>query len=296
MINNALKSSLTGKGVKIGIVDTGYTPHEQLKTPVKTYSAEFPSVEDAQGHGTHVYGIIHSIAPQADYYIARGLGPDGSGSKVAQCIAWLVAEGVDIINLSLGSSKHDEEIAIEVKKGYEKGILFVGAAGNFNGNKVMFPARMDEFIAVGAIDMAKSKAHFSHRGAALDIVAPGVSIVSTWIGNAYKEAFGTSMATPHISGICAIIIEKLKRDTLVIKPLIQDIKNTLYYNAEDLEFNGWDERTGHGLGLIRFDRDKPKNKKAVAPIWFKVGGIFFNVLINQLLRSGVIKNPFNKDK
>lgn len=295
MINNALKSSLSGKGVKIGIVDTGYTPHEDLKQPVKTYSAEFPTVDDEQGHGTHVYGIIHSIAPEADYYIARGLGPNGSGTKVAHCIAWLVAEGVDIINLSLGSSKHDEDIAKEVRKGYAKGIVFCGAAGNFSGNKVMFPARMDEFIAVGAIDMKRQKAYFSHRGAALDIVAPGVSIVSTWIGNSYKEAFGTSMATPHITGICAIIIEKYTRDNLGTKPMIQDVKNMLYYNAQDLEFNGWDERTGNGLGLIRFDRDKPKNKKAVDPIWYKIGGVVLNLILNQLMKSGIIKNPFKKD-
>jgi subtilisin family serine protease len=292
MINNALRSNLSGKGVKIGIIDTGYAPHENLKEPVKTFSAEFPDTLDENGHGTHVYGIIHSIAPDADYYIAKGLGKDGNGTRIEDCIRWCVLEGCDIINLSLGSNKYIDDIAVEVRNGYQKGIVFVGAAGNYSGNKIMFPASMDEFISVGAVDMLKRRANFSQKGTALDIMSPGVAIVSTWINNEYKEAYGTSMATPHVSGICAIIIENLRRQSLPNYP--DAVKKVLYYNAEDLEFNGWDERTGNGLGLIRFDSDKPKNKKAVAPIWFKIGGVVLTAIFNALLKNGIIKNPFSK--
>lgn len=120
------------------------------------------------------------------------------------------------------------------------GVLLVAASGNDNG-PVGYPAGFAEFMAVGATDSADNRASFSNYGSQLEIAAPGVSIQSTYPGNSYRSLSGTSMATPHVSAVAALV--KSANPSLTADQIRQILKDT----AIDLGSAGWDQFFGYGL-------------------------------------------------
>ena len=210
----------TGKGVKVGIVDTGI----DLKHPdlipniVKTYNVITGGEgQDDQGHGTHVAGTIAAVrdnkgvvgvAPEASLYIAKVLGANGSGSlsDVVAGIDWAVLQGVAVMNMSLGSPYPSEALAIAVKNAKEAGVAVVCAAGNDSG-PVGYPAAYPGAIAISAGDESGGMASFSSHGPQVAFIAPGVNINSTYLGGGYKALRGTSMASPHVAGLAALAVQ-----------------------------------------------------------------------------------------
>lgn len=218
-----------------GIVDDYYGCH-YLEGQV------YGDPRDDNGHGTHVAGTIAAVgnnnlgiigvAPKAKIIAAKGLDREGSGYIVdlANCINYVVNQGADVINNSWGGSGNSQLIEDAIKNALAKGCVVVVAAGNSNANTAnFFPANVDGVIAVAASDQNDQKCFFSNWGEKVDVAAPGgngndnpyniLSLLASnslmeeeykelIIGNNYLRIAGTSMAAPHISAVCALVISK----------------------------------------------------------------------------------------
>lgn len=233
---------IRGAGIKVGIVDTGIDPnHPDFAgriAQMKDFTGQGPS--DNNGHGTHVAGIVggsgaasggkyKGVAPECSFYTAKVLGGDGSGSmsNVMAGIEWGVQQGVQVINLSLGSDGScdgTDALSTTCDAAVSRGVVMCVAAGNAGPgpSTVGSPGCAKTVFTIGATDKEDNVASFSSRGPTSDnrikpdICFPGVNIVScraagTSMGHpvdaSYTSASGTSMATPHAAGACALILQ-----------------------------------------------------------------------------------------
>ncbi|MFI9340285.1 S8 family serine peptidase [Streptomyces sp. NPDC052773] len=242
----AWQAGLTGKGVTVAVLDTGVdATHPDLADRVVT-SRNFvegenreEDVADRNGHGTHVASTVggsgaasdgaeRGVAPGADLAVGKVLGDQGSGSE-SQIIAgmeWAVREArADIVSMSLGSTEPSDgtdPMARAVNTlSAETGALFVVAAGNTGApSSIGSPGAADAALTVGAVDSADEAAYFTSAGPrhgdhALkpDLAAPGVGILAARSSlspgsGAYTSMSGTSMATPHVAGVAALLAER----------------------------------------------------------------------------------------
>jgi subtilisin family serine protease len=177
---------------------------------------------DKQGHGTHVAGTIAGvknsfgvtgIAYDAKLMPVKVLDDDGSGysSGIADGIYYAVKNGANVINLSLGSNSPTTVLMSALEYASSKGVVVVMAAGNEGTALPGYPARYaDKWgLAVGAVDNNSNMANFSNRAGINPlayVTAPGVNVYSTIPGNGYKYNSGTSMATPHVAGVVALML------------------------------------------------------------------------------------------
>ncbi|MBI4060298.1 MAG: S8 family peptidase [Elusimicrobia bacterium] len=246
------KQGLTGKGVKVAVIDTGIAAHPELDGAVKgrvNLTAE--RGKGAVGsHGTHVAGIIHALAPEAEL---RGYavfsGDEGNGvlwenpnQPILDAIHRAVKDGNQVINMSLSSGEGPSaQLARVVEEYASKGVIFLIAAGNsrndFGG--VNAPSSAPSAITVGALDSAGRMSDFSSFGKRFDprrlaavvkdvFLAPGSNIVSMMPSSPldsdtrapeYAPMSGTSMATPAMSGIAALLAQDMGQMTLVPNPI-----------------------------------------------------------------------------
>jgi hypothetical protein len=177
---------------------------------------------DGNGHGTHVAGTIAAenngtgttgVAYNARIMPVRVLGNDGSGSYsgVARGIRYAAANGADVINLSLGGN-YNSEVESAIQYAASLGSIVVMAAGNASQSQPGYPARhaTQWGLAVGAVDSNRRIANFSNRAGSNSalryVVAPGANIYSTLPNNRYGSLSGTSMATPHVAGVVALML------------------------------------------------------------------------------------------
>jgi subtilisin len=153
---------------------------------------------------------------------------------------------MDVINMSLGLSVDIPAFHDSVIKVFKAGVLIVAAAGNggCSGDTVIYPAKYNEVLAVSAInDQDDSFAYYSSCGPAVDLTAPGVSILSTYKGSTYRRLSGTSMATPHVTGTAALVLSQFSPNTRPSPPrLMSHLKNT----TDDLGLPA----TQQGEGLV----------------------------------------------
>src|SRR3989344_2130185 len=210
-----------GKGAKVAIIDTGvdYT-HPALHDRFGTVKGiDFVNggndPRDENCHGTHCCGTIAGkvndsligVAPEATCYAVRVLNAQGYGSEinVIRGIEWCIDQGMNVVSMSLGSSREstvEEEVC---KAAFDHGVIVVAAAGN-EGFGPSYPAAYPGVIAVAAVDRDNKHPSFSNVWDTNDISAPGVNIYSTYLRHGYTELTGTSMATPHISGVAALAV------------------------------------------------------------------------------------------
>lgn len=248
----------TGSGAKVCIVDTGVDDsHSAL--PALIAERDFVNgdddASDDHGHGTHVAGIVASrdatyggVAPGASLLAAKVLDQNGSGftSDVIAGVEWCVAQAADVINLSLGGGLFfgacdSDPLANACNSAVDQGTTVAAASGN-NGLSFLMvsPACASKVIAVGAVDGTDILASFSNGGTELDLVAPGVGIDSTYPGGSFRRLSGTSMATPHVAGVAALLLEA----DPTLGPA--SIHTTLRQTAKDLGPRGFDTRYGFG--------------------------------------------------
>jgi hypothetical protein len=180
------------------------------------------STLDVNGHGTHVSGTIAGvnngygvtgIAYDSKIMPVKVLDDQGSGSygAIANGIYYAVDNGANVINLSLGGSRSNDTLQKAIEYASSKGVIVVMAAGNSGGSRPAYPARYAKNygLAVGAVDENKNLADFSNRAGAdplTYVTAPGVNVYSTIPGNEYASYSGTSMATPHVAGVVALML------------------------------------------------------------------------------------------
>lgn len=248
-----------GNGVKVAVVDTGVSVHDDLQgTILAGYDATAAAGNgrnDGHGHGTHVAGTIAAtanngrgvagVAPNASIIPVKVLSDSGSGytSDVAEGIVWAADHGADIISMSLGGgSAAAMQTAVEYAQ--SKGDLVIAAAGNSrqSGSPTSYPAAYAGVLGVAATTSDDSIAYYSNQGSYVDIAAPGSSIMSTIPTNSYASWSGTSMATPHVSGVAALVLAK-ERTTGATTPVDMLLTGT----ADDLGTAGWDSDFGYGL-------------------------------------------------
>jgi len=251
--------------VIVAVVDTGVelTDTELASKITSGANAGYDFVNgdadptDDQGHGTHVAGTIaaetNNAVGVAGVCWACKIMPvkvlDGFGSggmlEVAAGIDWARTHGAKVVNLSLGSLGDSATLRDAVNNAYAAGVVVVGAAGNNAGDAdtsddyVLFPGAYPNAIGVGATDSSDTIASFSNYGPELDVVAPGVGILSTVLGAGYQSWSGTSMATPHVAGVAGLMISAGITDPATIR-------TKLTSTATDLGTGGFDNRYGYG--------------------------------------------------
>ncbi|MDX2255177.1 MAG: S8 family peptidase [Pseudanabaenaceae cyanobacterium bins.39] len=226
-----------GKNITIAVIDTGVSRVEDLKNTkfVKGYDFvnDREDASDDNGHGTHVAGTIAQstnnnfgvagIAYEANIMPLKVLSASGGGtiSDIAEAIIFAADHGANVINMSLGGGGESKLMQEAIDYAYGKGVVIVAAAGNSNRNAAFYPARYPKVIAVSATDINNLKAPYSNYGAGIDIAAPGGAIakdksnlsegiLQNTIDPKTKESVfrafqGTSMASPHVAGVVALI-------------------------------------------------------------------------------------------
>jgi thermitase len=259
----------TGAGATVAVVDTGVdAAHPDLAGrigPGYDFVDNDSTPQDGNGHGTHVSGIIaadagngigvDSVAPGATIMPVRVLDDSGSGSDatVAQGINWATAHGANVINLSLGGSVPTaglgitDEMTSAVQNAVNHGVVVVAAAGNDGLPFCENNSLAGKVLCVGAVDKRENRSFFSSFGAGLSLVAPGGSdtpgtdedILSTWNDGNYQFLAGTSQATPHVSGVAALLVSLGVRGQAAVQRILS--------TATDLGTPGPDLQFGAGL-------------------------------------------------
>lgn len=219
-----------GAGMTVAVIDTGVTKVPDLEQTkfVKGYDFVNDKEEatDDNGHGTHVAGTIAQstnnnygvagVAYEANIMPLKVLSAYGGGTvaDIAEAIRFAADNNADVINLSLGGGGESQVLKEAVDYAYSKGVVVVAAAGNENRNSASYPARFPHVISVAAIGPSGEKAPYSNFGAGVDISAPGGSkdgqilqeTIDPETGGAMFAGFqGTSMASPHVAAVAAMV-------------------------------------------------------------------------------------------
>ncbi|MBY5399528.1 S8 family serine peptidase [Rhizobium leguminosarum] len=233
----AIEGDLSGVGIKVAILDTGFDEtHQDFvgRSVTKKLFATRSSEGDVHGHGTHCIGTAcgplrptsgprYGIAYEAEIYAGKVLGDDGFGTdrSIIAGMEWALDEGCHVISMSLGAATQFGDAPSD---DYEQigqvcldaGTLVVAAAGNESSRPqqiapVGSPANASTILGVGAVDRPFVPASFScgglNPGQEVDIAAPGVDIFSSLPDDKYDRWDGTSMATPHVAGVAALIAQ-----------------------------------------------------------------------------------------
>ena len=263
---------ITGKNIKIAIIDTGVdTLHKDLLSNIDNlgYDTETGNSQTVLygDHGTHCAGIaaaikdnniqIAGVAPEAKIVsISNSLSLTYQNTQnLADGITWASDHGVDVISCSWGSyysTEINDAIQYAFTNGrHGKGCVVVFATGNDSVNSVSYPANCNDLIlAVGAVDNTGVRAPFSNYGTKLDLVAPGVHILSTIPNDTTDYKDGTSMACPHVAGVAALILQRNSELT------VSQVDSIICSNAKRLSgvnfnvtkpYGSWNNEYGYGL-------------------------------------------------
>jgi len=250
------KLSKGSADVIVAVVDTGVDlTHPDLTSRlISGYNAidESKPAADDVGHGTHVAGII-AAAVNNNLGIAgvtwsnpimpvKVLDNSGAGNayNVAKGIIWATDHGAKVINMSLGNYAQADFLHDAIKYAYDRDVVLVAASGNDNTSNPGYPAAYPEVVAVAATDSDFQRASFSNYGNYIDVAAPGVNIASTYTNNQYASLSGTSMASPHVAALAALI---RSANPALTNKQVMDILSS---SANDLGAAGQDPYYGFG--------------------------------------------------
>ncbi|WP_077622770.1 S8 family peptidase [Sediminibacillus massiliensis] len=262
-----------GKGIVVAVIDTGcQIDHPDLQKNIidgRNFTTDYGGDEfnytDNNGHGTHVAGTIAAsggesgimgAGPEANLLVLKVLSGQGSGqmdwiiNAIEYAAKWRGPNGerVRVMSMSLGGPDDIPELHEAIKSAVAQGISIVCAAGNEGDasedtNEFAYPGAYNEVIQVGAVNFDRRMADFTNTNDEIDLVAPGVSILSSYPDNQYARLSGTSMATPHISGALALLINvaetQFNRELSESEIYAQLIKRTIPLgHAKQAEGNG----------------------------------------------------------
>jgi subtilisin len=231
----------TGKGVSVCILDSGVEGGHPLVGDLDAAVAvsrdegdEVAVSEDTEGdlcgHGTACAGIVRSLAPECELHSVRvlGAGFKGSGPVLLGGLRWAVEQGFDVVNMSLSTTKRQfAELLHELADtAYFKRTVLVASAHNMPVES--YPWRFSSVISVGSHEDPDSQTFFYNPSPPVEFFARGVGVEIAWLGGGTIRSSGNSFATPHIAGICALILGKHPELT----PF--QLKNVLYLTANNV--------------------------------------------------------------
>ena len=263
-IKDQLWQHATGKGVRVAVLDTGYSKHQYGPEPAAARSfVSGQSWPDGNGHGTHCAGTILcrrdengdsiGLAPDADLIVGKVLSNGGSGGSdgIAAGIRWAADQGAHVISMSLGGGGSDTGTNQAIDYAWSKGCIVNAAAGNagYNGaNTIGWPAKYANCLCCGAYAENGSIANFSSGGRELDWACPGSNVVSfSTNGSGFRPMSGTSMATPYGSGLLACLVELRLRQGLPLFTSAQEVRDYFDKVLKDAGAPGFDVRFGKGI-------------------------------------------------
>lgn len=239
----------TGKGVRVGIIDSGVdTTHPDVDGHVVGYAAFRETANgmvtitephtDSYGHGTACAGIIRTIAPEVEIYSIKVLGGllSGKGSIFQAGMRWAVENRMDVVNLSLGSTKRDffavfHEICDQA---YFNKTIFVTAANNMPVPS--FPSTYSSVVSVACNEEQDHYRFYYNPSPPVEFGAPGIEVRVAWLDHGYITATGNSYACPHITGICAKILGKHPGLTpFQLKTILWATAANVRHTAEELD-------------------------------------------------------------
>ncbi len=206
---------------------------------------------DEYGHGTWVAGVIGAVSnnktgvsgivPNALMLNVRTFDPTGYGEEddAAAGILYAVQMGAKVINMSFGDKNFSMVLRDVIQFAYQQGIVLVGSAGNSTSNLPHYPSSYQGVISTGATDYRDYLGSFSNTGSTIDLVAPGVNLVTTDRDDSYRQFSGTSASAPVVTGSAALL---LSIDNFSPDEICQILKST----SDDLGSSGWDESFGTG--------------------------------------------------
>jgi type VII secretion-associated serine protease mycosin len=276
----AFRNCQTGAHAMIvAVIDSGVDlTHPDLAAnllPGKDFVDGDNTPQDTYGHGTHVSGTIAAalngigivgVAPSVKILPVRVLDGRGNGSMydVAQGIIWAADAGAKVINLSLGGAVDDPNVHEAVDYAIQKGAVVVAASGNHDNpdgsdNVKMYPAAYPGVLAVAAVDSDQTHAWFSNYGSYVGVSAPGVHILSAYLNGDYAWLDGTSMASPHVAGLAALI--RSAHPEYSVAQVIDAIEKTALSMGTGLM-----DRNYYGAGIIQVDKALAYTPGAPAPL------------------------------
>lgn len=252
---------------KVCIIDTGYdASHEDLPNGANITGEVLNTLtinrdigvwnEDTYGHGTHIMGTIASLGNNIGY---EGIVPSGAlnihhvkivdhpgywrmfGSDIIAAVDACQNAGATVVNMSIAGSEMSELEETALQDAYDAGLLLVAAGGNYGDSSYFYPASYKSVISVGGVDENKAPWMFTQENDQIELVAAGVEVSSTLPGNRYGSWDGTSVATPHVTGVAALVWSHFPE----CSPY--KIREALTASALDLGDTGKDNIYGFGV-------------------------------------------------
>jgi len=268
LVDDSVASAAAG-GKKICVIDSGLDlPHEDMGTRFDTINGTNNSgtgnwYDEGGPHGTHVAGTIAAlnnglgvrgvIGSNPNMHIVKVFNASGWGysSSLVAAIETCADNGSDVVNMSLGGGGASQTEANAMQNLFNQGVLLIAAAGNDGSaysstDALSYPASYNAVMSVAAVDSNKALASFSQKNSQVEIAAPGVNVLSTYPegtgsqGN-YGNMSGTSMASPHVAGVAALVWSHHPTCSAA------QIRDALNASAQDLGSAGRDVKFGYGL-------------------------------------------------
>lgn len=244
----AWETTIGSPNVVVAVVDTGIDyNHNCLENFVdvnlsKSFVDGNTDPLDDNNHGTHVagtiasYGVVSGVMRNAKLIAVKVLDSQGSGStySVQEGITYAANSGADVINMSLGGGSYQQSMQDACTYAINQGTVVVAATGNSYSNTVSYPAKYEGVIGVGNVKSDRSRAPSSQYGEGLDISAPGTNIYSTVRNNQFATYSGTSMATPHVSGVVGLM--RAANPDATVQEICNAIFNTAQYAGSMNEY------------------------------------------------------------
>jgi len=267
-VDDSVASASAG-GKKVCVIDSGLElPHEDMGTLGGTINGTNDSgtgnwYDNGGPHGTHVAGTIAAldngfgvrgvIGSDPNLHIVKVFNSSGWGysSSLVSAIETCADNGAEVVNMSLGGGGSNQTEANAMQNLYNQGVLLIAAAGNDGSaysstDPMSYPASYNAVMSVAAVDSSKNLASFSQKNSQVEIAGPGVDVLSTYPegtgqqGN-YGTMSGTSMASPHVAGVAALVWSHHPTCSA------QEIRSVLNNTAQDLGAAGRDVKFGYGL-------------------------------------------------